>query len=218
MKTPAKGILNWPVVTGCERLSPGCNSCPSFWEYFDQRRDYKPVIHESALQMPLENLEPSHYEVAFGSDLFHRDIPAPFQKKVFEIMNEAHWHTFSVGTKRVARLLIDSPMFDWTDNIRITIPVESGEFEWRIGIAKKIPAKTKVISMVPIIGPFSENLDFRGIDAVGIAPETWGYQRACDPEWVKNVFDQCTQQGVPCGDETIIYKTESEKEYAVNSA
>ena len=47
-----KEVLNWPVVTGCERISPGCNSCPSFWEYFDEGKDYSPVIHKDILEEP----------------------------------------------------------------------------------------------------------------------------------------------------------------------
>lgn len=208
-------VLNWPVVTGCERLSPGCNSCPSYWEYLSEGKDYSPVIHEATLQIPLNNPTPSHYEVAFGSDLFHADIPAPFQKQVFEVMNEAHWHTFSVGTKRVARLLLDSQVFKWTDNIIVTVPVESGEYAWRIDTLKKIPAKTKIISMVPLLGPFSSDLDLSGIDGVGASKETWGYKRACDTQWLEDVQDMCAQQGVPFGGQSIVYSKQREESYAV---
>jgi|TARA_R100001530_G_scaffold32429_2_gene25486 protein gp37 len=215
MNIPQGEILNWPVVTGCYRLSEGCNSCPSYWEYMEEGRSYDPVEHPEILEEPLMNPKPSTYEVAFGSDLFHGDITLAFQQSVFEIMNKAHWHRFSVGTKRVARMHLYSPQFTWTDNIIATVPIESGEYEWRIDILKKLPAKTKVISMAPILGPFSTDIDFEGIDAVGIVPETWGYKRPYDPEWGENIRRQCLEQEVSFGTESILYVKEGQKAHAI---
>lgn len=215
MNLPTDGALNWPLVTGCYRLSEGCNSCPSFWEYEEQGKDYTPRIHEEILEEPLANPEPSLYEVAFGSDLFHGDVPLAFQQRVFAVMNEAHWHQFSVGTKRVARLLLHSPQFTWTDNIMVKVPVESGEYEWRIDKLRRIPAKTRIVSMAPLLGPVSKNLNLQGIDAVGVVPETWGYKRPYDPEWGENVRRQCLEQGVAFSTESIIYEKEDQRTYAI---
>jgi protein gp37 len=214
MKIPGE-VLNWPVVKGCYRLSEGCNSCPSYWEYKEKGESYAPNINEPALEDPLLNKTPSVYEVAFGSDLFHGDVPLDFQRKVFEVMNKADWHRFSVGTKRVSRMLLHSPQFEWTDNIVATVAVESGKYEWRINQLRKIPAKTKVISMGPILGPFSNHLDLAGIDAVGIVPETWGYKRPYDPKWGENVRRQCLEQEVSFGTNSILYAKEGRKEYAI---
>ena len=41
-------------------------------------------ISKVIIEEPLLNPEPSTYEVAFGSDLFHNDVPLEFQRKVFE--------------------------------------------------------------------------------------------------------------------------------------
>ena len=80
-----------------------------------------------------------------------------------------------------------------------------------IDILKKLPAKTKVISMAPILGPFSTDIDFEGIDAVGIVPETWGYKRPYDPEWGENIRRQCLEQEVSFGTESILYVKEGQK-------
>ena len=61
MMTPTE-VLNWAVTTGCYRLSPGCNSCPSYWEHFNTGKDYTPVIHEDILDEPLMNPKSSTYE------------------------------------------------------------------------------------------------------------------------------------------------------------
>jgi len=38
------------------------------------------------------------------SDLFHKEIPDDFIRKTFQVMNEAHWHSFQTLIKRSARL------------------------------------------------------------------------------------------------------------------
>ena len=214
MMTPNK-VLNWAVTTGCYRLSPGCNSCPSYWEYFSEKKDYKPVIHEEILDEPLMNPQASAYEVAFGSDLFHSDIPLEFQRRVFEVMNKAHWHTFSVGTKRIARLALLSFNFDWTENIQVTVPVESGEYTWRIDILKGLPAKKKAVSIVPILGPFDDDIDFTGIDVVSAAPETWGYKRPHNSKWIEHIRQKCMEQEITFSNNTILYSHEGKKSHAV---
>ena len=214
MMTP-KEVLNWAVTTGCYRLSPGCNSCPSYWEHFDKGKDYTPVIHEDILDEPLMNPKASVYEVAFGSDLFHSEIPLEFQRRVFEVMNKADWHKFSVGTKRIARLALLGFNFDWTENIQVTVPVESGEYDWRIDILRTLPAKKKAVSIVPILGPFDSDIDFTGIDVVGIAPETWGYKRPHDPKWIEHIKQRCLEQEITVSDNTILYSHEGNKTHAV---
>jgi protein gp37 len=208
-------ISNWPVVTGCHRVSEGCNSCPSYWEYEAEGKSYEPVEHPTVLDTPLLNSEPTHYEVAFGSDLFHADVTLNFQKLVFEVMNKADWHTFSVGTKRIGRALIYSSSLKWSDNIVCTVPIESGKYEWRIDLLRRMPAKTKVISIVPILGPFSSDLDLSGIDAVGVTEETWGYKRPADPAWKKDIQRQCLEQEVSFGDTALTYVKEGQEQYAI---
>ena len=44
---------NWMIVSGCERLSPGCDNCPSYWEYKKQGLDYHPMELEGNLLNPL---------------------------------------------------------------------------------------------------------------------------------------------------------------------
>ena len=214
MMTP-KEVLNWAVTTGCYRLSPGCNSCPSYWEHFSAEKDYTPVIHEDILNEPLMNPKASVYEVAFGSDLFHSDIPLEFQRRVFEVMNKANWHKFSVGTKRIARLALLGFNFEWTENIQVTVPVESGEYDWRIDILRTLPAKKKAVSIVPILGPVDSDIDFTGIDVVGIAPETWGYKRPHDPKWIEHIKQRCLEQEITISDNTILYSHEGNKTHAV---
>jgi len=43
------------------------------------------------------------------SDLFHEEIPDAYIEQVFEVMGQAHWHTFQILTKRHKRLAELSP-------------------------------------------------------------------------------------------------------------
>jgi protein gp37 len=47
------------------------------------------------------------------SDLFHEDIPAGYIEQVFEVMGQAHWHTFQILTKRHERLAELAPSLTW---------------------------------------------------------------------------------------------------------
>ena len=97
----------------------------------------------------------------------------------------------------------------------ITVGVESGEYAWRVNMLRGIPAKKKAVSIVPILGPFDRYIDFSGIDVVGVAPETWGYKRPHDPEWIANIRMNCLEQEITMSDNSILYLHEGNKSHAV---
>tara|TARA_R110000772_G_scaffold251027_2_gene365901 strand:- start:5750 stop:6388 length:639 start_codon:yes stop_codon:yes gene_type:complete len=197
--------VNWRVVSGCFRISEGCNSCPSYWEYLDQGKDYSPKINEEALTLPYESKEPTVFSVAFGSDLFHSDVGIEFIKKVFKVMNECPQHTFQVLTKRIDRAKKLSEHLTFTDNIQFGTVVESEEYAGRITVLQTIDAKIKLVSMTPILGPM-ENLDLTGIDVVTAVRETWGFKRPAKQSWIDSVEQQCIEQNVAFINDYDVYK------------
>ena len=96
-------IEEWNIITGCERLTPGCDNCPTYWEYKKKGWDYTPIFHSEALRIPLENKVPTAYMVAVGSDLFHESVGLKNLRSVFYVMTEAKWHHFEIVTKRIER-------------------------------------------------------------------------------------------------------------------
>lgn len=185
----------WGIVTGCERLSPGCDSCPSYWEYYKDNRDYHPVFHNDLLNAPIENKIPTKYAVAFGSDLFHESIRIEQLEEVFEVMRVASWHHFLIATKRAERMFYSTLDLDWPDNCSVSVSIESSDFNWRIPYLRNCNAKTKIISAVPLIGDLG-NINLKGIHLVCVQPETWGFKRECKQEWIDLIIEQCTEQGV----------------------
>lgn len=59
------------------------------------------------------------------SDLFHPEVPFPFMKKVFEVMNNTPQHTYQVLTKRAGRLYELHHRLNWTRNIWMGVSVEN---------------------------------------------------------------------------------------------
>ena len=65
------------------------------------------------------------------SDLFHEAIPDSYIRQVFDVMGEAHWHTFQVLTKRQDRLADLAPDLDWHPNIWMGVTIENRKFVHR---------------------------------------------------------------------------------------
>mgnify|MGYP002634134578 CR=1 FL=1 len=188
-------VKNWQIVSGCERLTPGCDSCPSYWEYLADDRDYSAMFHPERLVEPLKEKLPHRYVVALGSDMFHESVSIENLESIFEVMHQCPHHFFELTTKRIERAYTATKDFDWPKNVSMGVSVESGEYKWRIEYLKKMAPPFKVISMVPLLASMGDlNLD--GISMVGIQAETWGLKRPMLPEWAGEIKEQCKNQGV----------------------
>ena len=199
---------NWMIVSGCERLSPGCDNCPSYWEYKKQGLDYHPMELEGNLLNPLLNKVPTNYTVAIGSDLFHEAIRISFIKDVFKIMNKITWHSFELVTKRAERMeYLSSTDLKWSDNMTAGVSVEEARYAWRIDCLRNVKAN-RLVSFGPMTGPMGKlNLD--GIDVAGVVTEHWGPNpRIMKKEWVEDINIQCRKQGVVISDSHCVSNNE----------
>ena len=186
---------NWEIVTGCERLTEGCDSCPSYWHHKDNNLDYTVTTHLNLLSIPANDKFTKIYSVAHGSDLFHESVSATHLRVIFNEMNKSRHHLFEIVTKRIERAWAVTKDFEWSENIWLGVAVESGEYAWRIDYLKKIPAKFKFISACPMLGPF-QKMDLTGINQVSAIKETWKHERPIKDEWVRDLEKQCKEQEV----------------------
>jgi len=102
----------WNPVTGCDRVSPGCDHCYALTlaerfrgtpgHYFEDGFDVQ--LRPDKLDQPLRWKKPRKVFVNSMSDLFHKDIPDEYIAKVFAVMAMAPQHTFQVLTKRHGRM------------------------------------------------------------------------------------------------------------------
>jgi protein gp37 len=193
----------WNPVTGCTQVSPGCDHCYAlrFAERFrgvpnhpyEQGFDLK--IWNDRLNTPLSWRKPKRIFVNSMSDLFHRDVPDAFIKQVFNVMNQADWHVFQVLTKRSGRLKKLGQKLKWAPHIWVGVSVESEKYLWRVNDLKEVPSYIRFISAEPLLGSLKE-LSLDKIHWVISGGESGPGARPCNPEWVREIRDNCLESGV----------------------
>ena len=191
-------------MTGCTKISPGCMNC-----YAERmanrmrlmgseryRNGFNITLHNEVVEAPLRWKKPQMIFVNSMSDLFLRDVPIGFIKNVFDVMGQAHWHTYQVLTKRADRLLEVSQELLWKENIWMGVTVENRDYVHRIDSLRKTGAHIKFLSIEPLLVPIP-NLDLEGIDWVIVGGESGPGARPMDPAWVLDIRDKCRAAGVP---------------------
>ena len=196
--------MTWNPLTGCTKVSAGCKNC--YAERYAHRlkamgnpnykNGFELTLHESALEMPLRTKKSRMIFVNSMSDLFHPEVPTDFIKRVFTIMNEAHWHTFQVLTKRSERLAELSNQLTWTPNIWMGVSVEEAEYSFRIDHLRTIAAATKFVSCEPLLGPLA-NMNLSNINWIIVGGESGPRARPMESEWVVDIKEQCLSKDIP---------------------
>ncbi len=194
----------WNPMTGCTKISQGCKNCyaermahrlkamgnPSYQKGFEL------TLHEHLLERPLRWKKPQMVFVNSMSDLFHQDVPLEFIHKIFNVMENAHWHTFQILTKRSSRLLELNSEIDWPENIWMGVSVESADYKYRIDNLRKTNAYIKFLSLEPLLGSLGK-LDLTNIDWVIVGGESGPRSRPITKEWVLEIKDQCQKNNTP---------------------
>lgn len=194
----------WNPVTGCTKISPGCDNC--YAERLALRlqamgqpnyaNGFRLTVQERMLELPLRWRVPQTIFVNSMSDLFHRDVSPDYVHRVFDVMARANWHRFQVLTKRSLRLSRLSKELDWRPNIWMGVSVESRDYAFRIDHLRETDAHIKFLSLEPLLGPLP-GLNLAGIDWVIVGGESGPGSRAMRREWVLDIRDQCLRAGVP---------------------
>lgn len=194
----------WNPVTGCTKISDGCKRCyaermalrlkamgqPNYTNGFEV------TLHERMLELPLKWKKPQMIFINSMSDLFHEDVPSEFIYRVFDIMQQADWHTYQVLTKRAERLQELSPELIWKSNIWMGVTVENANYVGRIDNLRNTGAKLKFISFEPLLSEIPD-LDLRGIDWAIVGGESGPGARPMKEEWVIDIRQQCYDNNVP---------------------
>jgi protein gp37 len=171
----------WNPVTGCTKVSPGCDNCyaeniarrfagsKAFPDGFDV------ALRADRLDEPLKWRKPSRILVNSMSDLFHDAVPDEHIVAVFARMWWAPQHTFQVLTKRHGRMrsllprieeqlrqmerdlaLVDAPTpLRWPlPNVWLGVSVENQKWaDIRVPALLETPAAVRFLSCEPLLGP-----------------------------------------------------------------
>ncbi len=192
--------FTWNPVMGCTMCSAGCLNCytKSWFQRFNKvLGNFENVrCFESRLDIPYKRKTPSMIFTVSMGDLFHKDVPTEFIKKVFKVMNECPQHIFQVLTKRDSRLLELSPELNWTPNIWMGCSVENSDYLYRIDSLRKTGAKLKWLSLEPLIGPLP-NMNLSGINFIVVGGESGRNFRPMPHEWARDIRNQCRERNIP---------------------
>ncbi len=194
----------WNPVTGCTKISPGCDNCYAERLAFrlqamgqpNYANGFKLTAQEHMLELPLRWKTPQVIFVNSMSDLFHRDVPTEYVHRVFDVMKRASQHRFQVLTKRSLRLTRLNKELDWQPNIWMGVSVESQEYAFRIDHLRDTSADIKFLSLEPLLGPLPK-LNLKGIDWVIVGGESGPGARPMLSTWVLDIRDQCLKADVP---------------------
>lgn len=166
----------WSPVTGCDKVSPGCDNCyaETIAKRFAGTKAYPNgfalQLRPERLDQPLKWRKPRRIFVNSMSDLFHPQIPEGYTRHVFEVMALSKRHTFQVLTKRPGPMKSmlqrwerqrrsngTSPLdfMPWPiPNVHLGVSCEDQKWAGvRIPILLETPAAVRFISAEPLLGP-----------------------------------------------------------------
>ena len=218
---PGKTLISWTnrvwnPVTGCRKISPGCQNCyaeriansPRFKKAFPN--GFEITLHPDRLDQPSRWRKPSMIFVNSMSDLFHKDIPEYFLTQIWEqmVVND-HKHIFQILTKRptlmaekIHRLQLPLPSHIW-----LGVSIENQQFaDNRIPALLDCQPKVAFVSAEPLLGeitvldwlrgsPMLDNGD--GIKWVIAGGESGPGHRPAQYDWFRQLRDECTLMDVP---------------------
>ena len=158
----------WNVVTGCSRVSAGCENC---WA---EREAAGRLKHHSSrqgltdrngrwtgtarfnwewLDKPLRWRKPRRVFVAAHGDLFHENVPDAWLDSVFAIIDLCPQHVFQILTKRVERMRAYLSASPPPPNVWAGASVEDQPTaDLRVDRLLHVPAAIRWISAEPLLG------------------------------------------------------------------
>ena len=188
--------LTWNPVSGCSKVSPGCQNC--YAEAWSHRwgRSFDVTLHPEKLKEVKRIPSGSKVFVNSMSDLFHERVPFDFIDQVFRTIDSRPDVDFQVLTKRPERVLdFDRPLQPFPDNLWLGVSVEMALYKDRIDLLRKTSAHVKFISFEPLLDDIG-TIDFSGISWAIIGGESGPHHRPMKIEWARNLVRQAKDQGV----------------------
>lgn len=215
----------WNPVTGCDRISPGCDHCyaqtlaarlkamgnPRYQSDGSPRTSgpgFGLTLHEDQLGLPLRWRRPRMIFVNSMSDLFHPDVPEEFIERVLFTVSQTPQHIYQVLTKRPRRMA--HVLSEWIReperrlvqlplaNLWLGVSVEDQKWaDQRIPLLMETPARVRFISCEPLLGPVDLGKWTSDVDWVIVGGESGPKARPMHIDWARAIRNECVDAGVP---------------------
>jgi len=178
---------------------------------------------EDRLAQPTLWHKPRRIFVCSMSDLFHERVTIEMRERVYQVIEACPQHTFQILTKRPERVM--AYWLKPTNNVWLGVTTENQQAaDARIPLLLQCPAAVRFVSLEPmlgavdlrswlwrgrqpglVVGPMSAipmhgtkgASGVWGLDWVIVGGETGPGARPVQPDWARDVRDQCKAAGVP---------------------
>ncbi|MCW2899692.1 MAG: hypothetical protein JWO67_1957 [Streptosporangiaceae bacterium] len=200
----------WNFVTGCTRISDGCDNCyiertPPF-RMAHRRFDGKGPGSSTSLQLHPERLtqpyrwqKPRKVFVNSLSDLFLAKVPVGFITEAWKVMADTPRHTYQILTKRPERLArvlgkvhAELGLTEPLPNVWLGTSIESDDYTRRADALRQAPAAVRFISAEPLLGPLP-SLRLDDIDWLILGGESGPGSRPLELDWIRDIVGQCRE-------------------------
>ena len=205
----------WNPVAGCNVLTAGCTNCYAMrmaarleamglkkYQGLTRRSGNRALwtgevrLDEKSLAIPASWTKSRKVFVNSMSDLFHPDVPQPFIRRVWRVMEETPQHIYQILTKRpetMAEVLRDND-FPVLRNVWLGTSVEDGRVLDRLDDLRRVPAAIRFVSFEPLIGSVV-GAGLGGIHWAIVGGESGPRARSMDPQWVGEIEAMCRHAG-----------------------
>lgn len=198
---------------GCVKVSPACKHCyaetwakrvgSNVWGRKAPRRFFSDKHWNEPIKWNREaELHGERHRVFCASmgDVFERRADLnPHRARLWNLIDNTPWLDWLLLTKRPQNIKTYMPWKNIPDNIWLGMTAETQRFfDERIDNLLAIGTKVHFLSCEPLLGfiDISEHIKC-GIDWVIAGGESGCNSRPMNPDWVKNLRDQCVQANIP---------------------
>ncbi len=160
----------------------------------------------TTFQAPLKWRKPRTIFTCSMSDFFHEDADG-WRDDAWEVIRRTPRHTYQILTKRPERIPACLPN-DWDGgwpNVWLGVSVEMQEYLWRAELLTGVPAQRRFLSCEPLLGPLHfvgahvatlGIFIFQRMDWVITGGESGPNPRLSNPDWFRDIRDQCKEVGI----------------------
>lgn len=201
---------------GCTKVSPGCKNCyaeafsrrvgQQVWGHRADRRFFGDAHWREPLKWNAEAVRDGIHRRVFCAsmaDVFeHRAELTPLRERLWRLIAETPALDWLLLTKRPENVSRFVPWKDaWPSNVWAGVTAENQRWaDRRIPLLLNIPAAVRFVSCEPLLGRLDLTSWLEGerhIDWVIAGGESGHKARPMNPEWARQLRDQCGEAAVP---------------------